>query len=653
MKRFLLIGILAAFACAVAPGSAAYGSGKFIPSGQAGSSSGGKYGKFLPPDKAFQLSAHTRSHAVVLDWKIHKNYYLYRGKFKVKAKQGRIGKAKFPPGKKVSDPNFGRVEVYHREVRAKVPVKETTHDGTVKLAVTYQGCAEKGLCYPPITRHLTVKLPLNAATVGGGSGAAGGGTGGGAAAGGSSSTSAAANGGTTGGGSASTGQSQQGQLAGLVEQANPGWFFLVFFALGVLLSFTPCVLPMVPILAGILGKSDERRSAKRGFLLSLTYVVSMAVIYTGAGVAAGFIGVGLQGFFQTPWVIGLIAAIFLAMALSLFGLYEFRLPRAVTNRLNAISGRTGGGSFFGAAGMGVIAALVVSPCVAAPIAGALIAIGQAGVPARGGIALAALSLGMGAPLIVYGTVFGRFVPKAGPWMIAIERFLGIAMLAYAVWLLGRVIPAPATLILWGAIGLLAAYLLGLFKRPILARGRGWARSAGVLAAFAGLALIIGGAGGGTTPLAPFEGFGGTQQTHRMALDYHSVDSVSGFKTQLSKAKQSGRPVMVEFRADWCTACLEMEHTTLRKPEVHQALSKMRLVQVDVTGNTRSERKLLKHFGLYGPPAYLFFDRCGRSLHAQDVVGYLAANEFLPHVHAVLESGPGKVKVSCASGVSGA
>jgi thiol:disulfide interchange protein DsbD len=577
------------------------------------------YGKFLPPDKAFQLSAHPRAHSVVLDWQIHDGYYLYLKKFKVAATHGKIGKAQFPPGKMKNDPNFGKVEVFRREVRAKVPVTKIPSDDRVALTVTYQGCADAGLCYPPITKHLHLRLKQGGAQAAGGGSTVNGGAGGAGAA---------------GSGPTST-QSAQGHLASLVQHANPLWFVAVFFALGVLLAFTPCILPMVPILAGVLGK-DRAGGARRGFALSLIYVLAMAAVYTGAGVAAGFAGTSLQGFFQTPWIIALFAAVFVALALSLFGLYELRIPAAVTNRLTLISANRSGTSFFGAGAMGALAALVVSPCIAAPIAGALIAIGQAGVPARGAIALAALSLGMGTPLLVYGTVAGKFLPKAGRWMGVIEKILGVAMLAYAIWLLGRILPAPVILVLWGALGLLTAFLLGVFKRPFVASERGLARGAGALVGLAGLVLIVGGATGGASPLAPFAGFRAMPRAEAMALNYHPVTSVASLKTQLARAAKAGRPTMIEFRADWCTACLDMEHTTFKKPAVHQALSKMTLLKVDVTDNTPAERKLLKHFGLYGPPAYLFFDRCGRPLHAQDVVGYLAANKFLPHVHTALE-----------------
>jgi thiol:disulfide interchange protein DsbD len=575
------------------------------------------YGKFLPPDQAFQLNAQPRGQSIVLDWTIHDGYYLYRKHFKIKADSGKIGQTQFPPGEEENDPNFGKVEVYRREVRVAVPVRKVPSSGKLALTVVYQGCADAGLCYAPITKHVTVQMGGNqAALAGGGSTAGGAGAG--------------------GGGSAAA-QSEQGHLASLVEHANPIWFVLVFFGLGVLLAFTPCVLPMVPILAGILGKSGERGGARRGFVLSLVYVLAMAVVYTAAGVAAGFIGVGLQGFFQTPWIIGLIAAVFVALALSLFGLYELRLPAGVTARLTAASGRTRGGSFAGAAGMGVVAALVVSPCVAAPIAGALIAIGQAGVPARGGLALAALSLGMGAPLVVYGTVAGRFLPRAGRWMMVIERLLGVAMLAYAAWLLGRVLPAPVVLVLYGAIGLLTAVMLGVFKRPLVRREHGFIRGAGLVAGLAGLVLIVGGAGGGTNPLLPFAGLRAMPPAEAMTLEHHPVESVAALRTQLARASAADQPVMVDFYADWCTSCVEMEHTTLRNAKVRSALRKFRILRVDVTANTHAERALLKRFDLYGPPAYLFFGRNGRHLTGANVVGFMRSAPFLNRLRRALNT----------------
>ncbi len=584
MKRLLPIALLAALAAAM-----------FAPSAGAG--------RFLPPDQAFHLDARAASGAILLDWRIAEGYYLYQDRFKITAERGTIGSVSFPPGEVKDDPNFGRVTVYRGRVRLKVPVKQIPLDGRMTLSATYQGCADAGLCYAPITRHISLMLPAAAAP---------------------------AVGSPPGGGTvASSSASEQGRLAGLIEHANPAWVVLVFFVLGVLLAFTPCVLPMVPILAGVLG-GNRGVGTHRGFALSLVYVLAMAAVYTAAGVAAGFAGTGLQGFFQVPWVIALFAAVFVALALSLFGLYELRLPAALTNRLTLMSGRGGGGGgWAGAAFMGALSALIVSPCVAAPLAGALVVIGQGGEPLRGGIALAALALGMGAPLVVYGTIAGRLLPKAGRWMTLIERLLGVAMLAYAVWLLGRVIPAPVTLILWGVIGLVAAVFLGFFGGLLF-------RGAGLIAGVCGLVLIVGGAAGSGNPLAPFAGF---RASSRQPV-WQTVTSLAGLQSQLESARAAGRPVMLDFYADWCTACLDMEHTTFRAPTVAAALRQARVLRVDVTANTPAERALLKRFDLYGPPAYLFFDRCGRRLPAQDVVGYLDADRFLTHVRAALAKKPG-------------
>ncbi|MGH8225712.1 MAG: protein-disulfide reductase DsbD [Gammaproteobacteria bacterium] len=582
-------------------------------------------GQFLPPDQAFHLDARAAPAAILLDWHIADGYYLYEDRFKITAERGAIGPLAFPPGEVEDDPNFGRVTIYRGGVRLRLPVTTVPPDGRVALAVTYQGCADAGLCYAPITRHVSLMMPVVAAPVLG----------------------------SSSGGASVTGSSasEQGRLAGLIEHANPVWFVLVFFALGVLLAFTPCVLPMVPILAGVLGGS-RGVGTRRGFALSLVYVLAMAAVYTAAGVAAGFAGTGLQGFFQSPWVIALFAAVFVALALSLFGWYELRLPAALTDRLTRMSGRERGGGWLGAAFMGALSALIVSPCVAAPLAGALVVIGQGGEPVRGGIALAALALGMGAPLVVYGTVAGRLLPKAGGWMTLIERLLGVAMLAYAVWLLGRVIPAPVTLVLWGLIGLVAALFLGLFKRldPAAVGTRRLSRGAGLVAGVCGLILIVGGAAGSGNPLAPFAGF----RAPTAAPVWRSVTSLADLQRQLKDAAAAGQPAMLDVYADWCTSCLDMERTTFRAPAVAAALRQMRVLRADVTANTPAERALLKRFGLYGPPAYLFFDRCGRRLPAQDVVGYLNAEHFLAHVRAALaQTSTGALACTSAAGQVGA
>ncbi|MGH8127051.1 MAG: protein-disulfide reductase DsbD [Gammaproteobacteria bacterium] len=580
----------------------------------AGLAHASSHGRFLPPDQAFHLTSRGVSGGVELHWQIADGYYLYQRQFKFKAQAGVLGRVDFPSGTVKQDPNFGRVTVFHHQLTLKVPVTRLPTSGPVRLAVTYQGCAEAGLCYAPITRQVTVTVPSAA-------GAA------------SASTS---------GGSAAPAQSEQGRLAHLVQQSNPVWFVLVFFGLGVLLAFTPCVLPMIPILAGIIGGERERLSVRRGLGLSLVYVLAMALVYTALGVAAGFAGTGLQGFFEAPWIIALFAFIFVLLAGSLFGFYELRLPAAFTDRVAAISGHQRGGTWIGAVIMGTLSALIVSPCVAAPLAGALIVIGQAGEPARGGVALFALALGMGAPLVVYGTLAGRFLPRAGGWMSAVQRLLGVVMLAYAVWLLSRVIPPPVTLALYGLVGIVAAIFLGAFDHLLPETGSGprLGKSVG-LAAFAwALVLLVGAAAGGRDPLSPLanlslSGTSIASPQSGVLLVYRQVRSVAELQSALAVAAAAQRPVMVDFYADWCTSCLEMEHTTFRNQAVHAALARMQVLRVDVTADTPNDRALLKDFGLYGPPAYLFYDAQGKRLKADTVVGYLGVQSFLTHLHHVL------------------
>lgn len=570
-------------------------------------------GRFLPPDQAFRLTSHSVAQAVELHWQIADGYYLYKRRFKVAAETGRIGSPAFPPGEVEQDPNFGRVVVYHHQVTLRVPVARRPAGGSLRLTVTYQGCADAGLCYAPITRQVAVNMP--ASTGGGG-----------------------------GGPSAAPPFSAQGRLALLVRQSNPAWFVLVFFGLGVLLAFTPCVLPMIPVLAGIIGGERGRLSVRRGLGLSLAYVLSMAVGYTALGVAAGFAGTGLQGLFQVPWLIALFAAVFVALAGSLFGLYELRLPAAFNDRIMALAGRQRGGTWLGVVLMGVLSALIVSPCVAAPLAGALLVIGQAGEPVRGGLALFALALGMGAPLVVYGALAGHLLPRAGGWMTRIQRLLGVVMLAYAVWLLSRVVPPPVTLALYGLVGIVAAIFLGAFDRlvPESGGGRRLGKSAGLAALVWALALLVGAAAGARDPLAPLAPFspsGAARMGSRASpLAYQAVHDPSGLQAALASAAAARRPVMVDFYADWCTSCLEMEHTTFLDARVRAALADMQVLRIDVTADTAAGRALLKQFGLYGPPAYIFYNARGRRLKGDTVVGYESAPAFMTHLRRALGGG---------------
>src|SRR5580658_6024243 len=438
---------------------------------------------FLPPDKAFRLEASgDGSDRVRLEWQITEGYYLYRARIKVETASRDVqrGTTQFPVGEMKSDEYFGKQEIYHHELAATVPVARA-HGGTLQLPlrVTYQGCAEAGLCYPPITKDVSVTLAAGAATaIGPGSGADVAGSDG----------------------------SDQDWFAALVR-GNLLLMLGGFFVAGLGLAFTPCVLPMVPILSGIIAGGGRPVTAARGFALSLTYVLGMALTYTLAGVACAAAGRQVQAIFQQWWVLALFAALFVAMALSMFGLFTVQMPAVVQTRIAGISNRQSAGTFGGVAVMGALSALIVTTCVGPALVAALLVIGQTGQIARGGTALFAMSLGMGTPLLIVGASAGKLLPKAGPWMEFVKKLFGVMMLGVAAWMLARIVPDRVALLLWALPMLSLAWLLWfvLKARPAAL----WTlRAAGLAAAVYGVALISGSALGGTDPLAPIPALAG-------------------------------------------------------------------------------------------------------------------------------------------------
>lgn len=583
--------------------------------GVPGAFAGSPYGNFLPPGKAFRFHALGRRHEVTLRWKIAQGYYLYRDRIHIKSANATLGKVRFPKGITISDPNFGREVIYRHRLELRVPVLRATHfDQPVRMTVTYQGCAQKGLCYPPITKHVALNLkPPQLA-------------------------------GTSGAKRKMNGPpvARSDALAHLTEKAPLAWVVLVFFGFGILLAFTPCVWPMFPILAGIVVGRGGRLGTLRGFALAGTYVLSMAVVYTAAGVVAAIAGANVQAALQLPWVIGLFAALFVMLALSMFGLYEIRLPRRMTERLTLLSGRQEGGRFLGAAFMGVLSALIVSPCVAAPLAGALLVIGRAGEPIRGGAALFALSLGMGVPLIAMGTAVGRWLPKAGSWMKVVQQWLGIVLLGLAIWLLSRVLPNEVEIALWAALALGVAVYLRAVDR-LKADASIWPRVGKVigLASLAyGVLLLVGLAIGGarvTRPLAGLHEISGSR-SQNVTTQFRTVHSLAQLHTALADARKLGKPVMVDVWAKWCVSCREMENGTLKDRRVQVLLANFDLLRANVTANTRSERQLLQHFHVYGPPAFLFYSASGQRISRARVVGAMGPSSFLKRLSYVLDRG---------------
>ncbi|MBT8084053.1 MAG: protein-disulfide reductase DsbD [Woeseia sp.] len=567
-------------------------------------------GDFLPVDEAFV------PHAIVIDgntlevsWEVAEGYYLYKDKLAADTRSDdvQLGRLELPSGKPKTDEFFGETEVYYDAVFARLPLARATPEPvTLTVDLGYQGCAEDGICYPPVSRSLTVSLPQ--ATAVGALAAAGG----------------------------KPMISEQARLADLIGNASLLAVLATFFGAGLLLAFTPCVLPMIPILSGIIAGDGDKVSPARGFSLAFSYVMGMALIYTGAGIVAASIGVQLQAVFNAPWVLTLFAALFVVLALGMFGVYNLQVPSSIQTVATDISSRQRSGTLVGAFVMGALSSLIVTACVAPPLVASLTVIGQAGDVWRGGSALFALSLGMGTPLLVVGASAGTLLPKAGPWMNAVKEAFGFMMLGLAIWMLSRILPDGVTLALWGILAVMTGVWLG----GLTSLGQGasakhkLAKGGGLVALVYGAALLLGALSGGHDPLRPLANLGmqGNGAAHEASgLEFQRVKTVADLERALRTAAQSGQPAMLDFYADWCVSCIEMERYTFTDPAVQAALANSLLLQADVTANDADDQALLQRFGVFGPPTIIFFGRDGGQRRGYEVVGYMKAQDFASHV----------------------
>jgi thiol:disulfide interchange protein DsbD len=569
----------------------------------------------LTPDQAFQAEVRMDGpDTLVARWTIAPHHYLYREKFKVTLTEGqgvKLGEPVIPPGDEKDDEFLGKVRIFHNQVEIRVPVQRTGAAGAIGVELRYQGCAEAGICYPPIKKQVRLELP-----------AAG------------MATPALVQGVAAAPATAPTAaapQSQQDRLAASLAGGNRPLTLLTFFGLGLLLAFTPCVFPMIPILSSIIVGQGTALTTRRAFVLSLTYVLAMALTYSIAGVVAGLFGANIQAAFQNPWIIGAFAAVFVALALSMFGFFELQLPSALQSRITELSNRQQGGHLLGVGVMGVLSALIVGPCVAPPLMGALIYIGQTGDPLLGFMALFALSLGMGAPLLAVGVSAGKFLPRAGGWMDAVKAVFGVLLLAVAVWMLERVVPAAVTMFLWALLLILPGIYLGALE-PLGDKAGGWRKlwkGMGVVLLLLGALLLVGLATGSRDPLAPLShlsaGAAGAPEATR--LPFTRIKSEADLERELAAARSAGKPVMLDFYADWCVSCKEFEKYTFSDPGVRQALAGAVLLQADVTQNDDADKALLRRFRLIGPPAILFFDKNGNERVDFRTVGFQEPAEF--------------------------
>ncbi len=617
--------------------------------GAAGTSSGlsnwlEQESEFLRVDEAFRFHAELGADGAVLArWAMPDGYYLYRHRFdfEVRPLAGEpapdvtLGAPEIAPGKRKVDEYFGEVEVYYHEAQVRVPVASGA--GSVEVGISYQGCADAGLCYPPETKWVAFNLaaPDRGAPAGGAEAAA-------MAAFPDPATGVPA----TGVPATGVPATEEQALASLLAEGSLMTALALFFLGGVALAFTPCVLPMVPILSSIIVGESGTITRRRAFTLSLGYVLGMAATYAAVGTLVGLFGasLNLQAALQSPPVLVFFAALFVLLSLSMFGFYELQLPASWQNGLNSLGDRVGGGKHVSVFVMGALSALVVSPCVSAPLAGALIYLSTTGDALLGGGALLALGLGMGVPLLVIGASGGHLLPRAGAWMNSVKAVFGVGLLAVAVWLLERVVPPAMTLALWAALAIGAGVYLGAMDfSPRQGFGQLW-KAGGAFSFIYGVLLLIGAASGAHDPLRPLAELGTAQVAGAAAApegavaptEWHAVTSLADLEQQLAAAQAAGQPAMLDLYADWCISCKVMERSVFPRPEVDTRLRQFRLLRADVTRNDAEDKALMNAFGLFGPPSLVFFSAGGRELADVRIQGEINAPSLAAHLQAVLD-----------------
>ncbi len=559
----------------------------------------------LPTEQAFHFTSKAKTaDRLVLSWHIASGYYLYRNKFKfISLTPGiNLGDQSFPPGHAKHDNLFGDVEVFrdHLEVEVALQRQDPKPDKLV-LEVTFQGCADAGVCYMPVQQTVAFDLPDDSFNWWG-------------------ITSAFDN--------LSPLMSEQDSIAASLGGKSLWLIILSFLGFGLLLAFTPCVFPMIPILSGIIVGQGTRLTTRRAFMLSLAYVLASAVTYTIFGILAGLFGSNLQAFFQEPWAIIAFSGIFVLLACSMFGFFHLQMPAFIQTKIVIISARQQGGNLLGSAMMGMLSALAVGPCITAPLAGALIYIGQTGDAMLGGLALFSLGIGMGIPLLIIGTSAGKLLPKTGIWMHVTKAVFGIGLLAIAIWLLSRVMPPVVTQLLWLALLIIPLMYLG-WKRL-------W-KGVGLVALTYAVFLLVGIATDQQRDAMQLLCVAAVACEQQPALPFQQVKTVEELQQTLAIAHAQGRWVMLDFYADWCASCKEMALYTFSDPKVREALSPVVLVQADVTQNLPTDQDLLKKYHLIGPPAILFFGPDQQERNAYRVIGYLQSDKFLDIIKRIFNT----------------
>jgi thiol:disulfide interchange protein DsbD len=584
--------------------------------------------EILHPDQAFILSAKLDANNVIqTNILLADHIYLYRDKIKISMVSGdghSLGAISIPRGKKKTDEFLGPTEVIYDQVNVSIPViSEPGASSRFALSYQYQGCVEDRICYPPITKYLTVDASAGLIQVVNELTDAG-----------SKPTAALG----TDAGQAQAPVSEQDQFANLLKDESLLLIIGLFFLAGIGLTFTPCVFPMIPILSSIIAGQGSTITTRKAFTLSLVYVLSMAVTYAIVGAIVGYYGAefNIQIWFQDPVILSVFAAIFVLLSLSMFGFYELQMPNAIQSRLTAISSSQQGGTLIGVGLMGLFSAIIVGPCITAPLVGALIFISQTQDWQLGGLALFALGLGMGVPLVLVGTSAGKLLPRAGGWMDSVKAVFGVVMLGVAIWLLERFLPVSFTMTLIAALLIGSSIYMGALD-SLGEAASGWQRffkSIGLLILIYGIAYLIGAAAGSNDLIQPLRGLaatsGVTQQAEQHVV-FRQIKGRQGLQLALADSTRQNRESMLDFYADWCISCKEMEKYAFTHPKVLAALAGVAALQADVTDNDQIDTELMTSLGIYGPPAILFFDANGEEIRHRRVVGEMSGEQFAEHV----------------------
>lgn len=565
--------------------------------------------ELLKPEEAFQFFATVKdAQTIHVSWLIADGYYLYKKKLSLNLANGassQLGELLLPAGETHDDPEFGQVEIYHRQVEADVLLRrQSTAAETLVLNARFQGCADRGICYPPMQASVTLQLPAVE---------------------------------TLKPAAAKPAVSEQDRIVDSLKQDSLPLTLLTFFGFGLLLALTPCVFPMIPILSGIIVGHGEDIGTRKAFFLSASFVLASALMYTIFGILAALFGSNLQVIAQEPWVVASFSAIFVLLSLSMFGFYNLQLPTSFQAWLHRNSDRHRDGSYLGAAIMGALSSLIVGPCVAAPLAAALIYIGQTGDVWLGGSALFVMGLGMGLPLLLIGASAGKLLPKAGPWLNSTKAVFGVVMLAVAAWMLSRIVPAAVTMLFAAMLLIIPAIYMSALE-PLPQAASGWKKlwkGLGLIMLIFGVLQLIGMAAGGGNPLQPLTAFASIatpsangEPAKAEGLPFQRVRSLAELQQKVQQAKADGQWLMLDFYADWCVACKEMEAYTFSDAKVRQALSNFVLVQADVTEANSDDMAMMQEFGLIGPPGIIFYGPDGIERSGNRVIGFQDAETFL-------------------------